>query len=278
MPPAVLDAPVKTARRSYAGVPGPRADRPQPSPAGSPLTTAADYRFPRTGRVARTVVLHTADGPVEVPGLTAEWDAFRPWVLSDECPPHTRFTFLGDRYEIDPVPESVNAHGAPKSRIAAVVCGRVYADDLGYCGIVGTRLVDDGLGLSCEPDFLVVNYETSESGRVTFTPKANRPDDHVELVGTADLVGEILSDSSTAKDRGSEPPLLFAAGVREFWRADCRGDRCEFEILARGPADWEPVAADADGFFRSGVLGKQYRLTRLAPRAGFARYRFEERD
>ena len=71
MPPAVLDAPPQTRP------PAERRDestRQRPGPEEPRLTTADDYRFPPTGRVATRVVLHTQAGPVRVPGMTASWD------------------------------------------------------------------------------------------------------------------------------------------------------------------------------------------------------------
>ena len=55
--------------------------------------------------------------------------------------------------------------------------------------------------------------------------------------------------------------------MREFWRADCRDGRCDFTIFVRGIDGWEPAATDADGFARSGVTGRAYRLVRLPPAA-----------
>ena len=248
--------------------------RPIPDGCGDPPKSD----FPPTGRVAEAVVLQTRGGPTAIPGVTAAFDAFRPWVLSDDCPDDVQFSFLGDTLEIDPMSEAISSHGEPKSRMAVVVCGRVHADDLGYCGIDKSRLTNEEVGLSCEPDLLVVLWETVEAGRAWTTPKANRPDDQSEWAGTADLVGELLSDSSTGKDIHMEPPLLFAAGVREYWRADCRGDACTFELFTRGTDGWIPVKADRDGYRRSDVLGRSYRLDRLPPRAGIARFALRERE
>ena len=217
-------------------------------------------------------------GAVRVPGVRAEFETVRRWAGSDDAPEGVRVTFLGDLLELDTVAEVPETHGGPKARLATAVCGRVHDLDLGYCGIDGTRLSEPAVGLSCEPDFFAVSWASLESGAVTRTPRPRGGRGSLDFVGAADLVGEVLSDSSTEKDRESEPPLLFAAGVQEFWRADCRDGRCDFEIFVRGADGWEPVAADADGFLPSAVLGRRYRLTAAPPRAGFPQFRVDHRD
>jgi hypothetical protein len=56
------------------------------------------------------------------------------------------------------------------------------------------------------------------------------------------------------------PSAYFQAGVREFWLADARGEKPIFIIHSPGLNGFEPVAADADGFQPSAVLGCRYRL------------------
>ena len=231
MPPAVLDAPPQTRP------PAERRDestRQRPGPEEPRLTTADDYRFPPTGRVATRVVLHTQAGPVRVPGMTASWDAFRPWVLSDERPEKLTFNFLGDTFEAGAVNESRDSHATPKTEITYALRGWAKPGRRALVFCDAFRLADEAVGLSCEPDAILVSAETEAAGRVSWTRKKDGSD-FVEVVGAADLVCEILSGDNPTKDLVTEPPLLFAAGVREFWRVDCRDGRCELELLTRGP-------------------------------------------
>ena len=82
----------------------------------------------------------------------------------------------------------------------------------------------------------------------------------MEVEGAADLVVEIVSDTSVIKDTRRLPAAYFTAGVREFWLADARGQQPIFLIHGRGPAGFEPVVRDADGFQPSAVLGRRFRL------------------
>ena len=56
------------------------------------------------------------------------------------------------------------------------------------------------------------------------------------------------------------PAAYFAAGVREFWLADARGQEPIFLIHSRGAGGFEPVVPDAAGFQASAVLGRGFRL------------------
>ena len=278
---AVADAPPQMRR------PRPLRDHEPAAPVCQPVgqeeteprpCRASDYDLPPTGRTADRVVLHTARGPVEIPGLTLDYDTVRAWALSDESPDSFKFAFLDGYAEIGPVIESVRSHATPKTEIVYALRKWARVDRRGLVFTDAMLYSEPAVGLSCEPDALLVLPETEAAGRISWTSKANR-DDFVELIGAADVVCEIVSDGSTRKDFTTEPPLLFAAGVREFWRADCRDERCEFTIFVRRADDWEPAAVDADGFARSGVTGLAYRLVRLPPAAnGWIDYDLQERD
>ena len=255
MPPALLEAPP---------VKSPTVVRPPAMP--KPVLHGAD------------LVVRFNNGSVKLPGMAPSFDAVRAWKQSDDAPHTGKWSYLGDHFEIDLSMESVFHHGYAKVEIISVLRRLLKPGRRGWVSCDATTLTEDEAGLNCEPDGVVVLAESVLAGRVRYTPKANRPQESVEIVGAADVVLEVVSDSSVGKDVRLEPPLLFAAGVREFWRADCRGERCAFEIFARGPADWEPVPADADGFRPSAVLGRRYRLVRLPPRAGLPRFRVDERD
>ena len=51
------------------------------------------------------------------------------------------------------------------------------------------------------------------------------------------------------------------AGVREYWLVDARGDRLSFDILSHGARGYA-VRRKKDGWVKSEVFGKSFRLTR----------------
>ena len=86
--------------------------------------------------------------------------------------------------------------------------------------------------------------------------------------GSADLVVEIVSDSSVKKDTRRLPAAYFQAGVREFWLVDARGEKPVFIIHQPGPKASSPLSVDVDGFQPSAVFGCRYRLDAIRDKGG----------
>jgi Uma2 family endonuclease len=198
---------------------------------------------------------------IEVPLPMGSLADFRRWAASDEFPETGRIDFIAGKIEVDMAPEEFFCHGGVKTELARVLSHRVKRLRLGYLQIDRTRISCPQADLSVEPDIVFISYETLESSRARLVPKAgHRADRCIEVEGTADLVVEIVSDSSVKKDTRRLPTAYFRAGVREFWLADARGDTPVFIIHRPGTNGFEPVAVDADGFQPSAVFGCRYRL------------------
>jgi Uma2 family endonuclease len=94
---------------------------------------------------------------------------------------------------------------------------------------------------SREPDLIYVANERRDRLRTQY------------VEGPADLVVEVVSPESGARDRGEKFHEYEAAGVREYWLLDQARERAEFYVLgADGKYSLAPVAED--GVFRSSVL------------------------
>jgi Uma2 family endonuclease len=98
-------------------------------------------------------------------------------------------------------------------------------------------------GAAREPDLLFVAQEHLE--RLT----------EARLSGPADLVVEVVSDDSVARDRADKFYEYQAAGVREYWIIDPRPgcERVDFYVLD-DTGRYRPVPVDADGRYSSTVL------------------------
>jgi Uma2 family endonuclease len=115
--------------------------------------------------------------------------------------------------------------------------------------------------LSAEPDIVFISHDAVYTHRVRLVPKSSgEPGRYVEVEGPPDLVVEIVSDTSVAKDTRRLPAAYFRAGVPEFWLADVRGSEPVFVIHRPGPSGYEPVPRDAEGFQSSAVLGCRFCL------------------
>ena len=75
------------------------------------------------------------------------------------------------------------------------------------------------------------------------------------LSGPADLVVEVVSDDSVARDRADKFYEYQAAGVKEYWIIDPRPgyERVDFYVL-NNKGRYTPVPVDADGRYHSTVL------------------------
>ena len=213
---------------------------------------------------------------VEVPLAVRSLADFRRWALSDEFPQTGRIDYIDGRIEVDMAPEDLFCHGTLKSEIASVLQHHAELGRLGHLFIDSTRISSPDGDWSAEPDIVFISRETLASGRVRLVPKAgNEPGRYVEVEGVPDLLVEIVSDTSVRKDTQRLPAAYFKAGVREFWLVDARGQEPIFLIHRGGPAGFEPVGHDADGFQSSAVRGRRFRLNAARDADGNWAFDFE---
>ena len=90
---------------------------------------------------------------------------------------------------------------------------------------------------------------------------------YTEILGTPDMVLEVVSASSVTKDTVSLREAYFEAGISEYWLVDARGDRLEFQILKRGEIEYTDTRK-VGGWIKSAVFGKSFKLTRGVNRSG----------
>lgn len=198
----------------------------------------------------------------EIP-FVADLAKFRRWVLSDEFPDRGRIDYIAGCIEVDMSPEDLFTHGTLKTEVASGIARRVNALDLGHTCISDTRLSSIPADLSAEPDIVVVSYQALDEERVRLIPKATGEEGRfVEVEGAAELIVEIVSDSSVTKDTERLPEAYFLAGVREYWLVDARGEQVFFQIHHRGTDGFAATPHDANGFQCSEVLDGDYRLDR----------------
>lgn len=208
---------------------------------------------------------------LRVPASALEHAGFRAWVKSDDLAEGIRATFARGEVFVEVTPESIDSHSQVKAAVQFGVELVVRRDDLGEVYPDGVLLTHEEAALSAEPDLSFASWATLSSGRLRFAPKSDRPDDAVELVGTPDLVVEVVSDSSVRKDLAVLPAAYAAADIPEYWIIDARGESLRFEILSLGADGYEP-RSPAGGEQWSAVLGRGFTLSRRRNRVGRWRY------
>ena len=110
------------------------------------------------------------------------------------------------------------------------------------------------------------------AGTVRRTDKAGTSEEYIELVGSPDLVVEIVSDASVRKDKPLLRDAYGRAGVAEYWLIDARGHDVEFEILVNAHGQLSAPGGHI-GPQESHVLVGHWTLTRTTSRAGHFAYR-----
>jgi Uma2 family endonuclease len=203
---------------------------------------------------------------LRIPPGVGTLEGFRRWTSSECFPEHGRIDFLAGELEIDLSPENLFKHGTVKTAIAARLHDAVTPTGRGAVFVDCTRIVSVDADLSVEPDVVAILWESLETGRVVRVPAADgEPDSFIELEGAADLVVEVISDSSQGKDRRRLPPLYAKAGVPELWLVDARAKRgkgIELGIQVLGPNGYVLAPPDAKGWSESPLLGRRCRLRR----------------
>jgi Uma2 family endonuclease len=218
---------------------------------------------------------------ITVPDAAFDHAGYRAWVTSDSYPDGIRTTFIQGEVLVEMSPESLERHNKVKAAISAALIGFVAQHQLGEVYVDGALVTNERAGLSCEPDCTFIAWATFDAGRVRFQPRVTHGSadqaDHIEIVGSPDLVVEIVSDSSVKKDTRLLRDAYARAGVREYWLVDARGADVRFEILTEGGGSLTG-STDPGAPQESRVLGGRWQLSRTPNRAGRFDYRLDRME
>ncbi len=211
---------------------------------------------------------------VIVPDTAFDHAGYRAWVTSDAYPERVRTTFVRGEVLVEMSPESIEAHNKVKMAVTLGLGTLVRTHDLGEVYPDGALVTHEDAGVSCEPDLTFVSWAAFDEGRVRLVARAGDGADYIEILGSPDLVVEIVSDSSVKKDTRLLREAYCRAGVREYWLIDARGNEIRFEILSK-VGDLFTSSGDPFAPQESGVLGGRWSLARTRNRAGRFTYNLE---
>jgi Uma2 family endonuclease len=203
---------------------------------------------------------------VMIPLSAMTWNGYREWITSDAAPERGRFAFLADRIYVEMSPERLGSHNDLKSELSFILRMYVRETGSGFAFADGALVSHEAAQVSNEPDAVYVSRTSITSGRVTLVP-AKDLRIMAEIVGTPDLVAEVLSPSSVGKDYRQLRSRYHAAGIPEYWLLDALGDEPLFQILRHEPAGYEPVPP-REGWIKSAVLNRELRLDRILDPVG----------
>jgi Uma2 family endonuclease len=191
---------------------------------------------------------------------------FRAWTKSAAYPARGDYSFLEGDVWIDLVQETL-AHN--QVRVSFAPLAKLITDArLGHFVGRGMRLVHQSTRVSTEPDGVFVSYEALRSGRVQLENGV----DSLEIIGAPDMVLEIVSKTSIQKDTVALRELYATAGIPEYWLVDPLGDELAFDIL-RLTARGYSASRKSDGWIKSAVFGKSFKLVQDEGSGGLPAYR-----
>lgn len=207
---------------------------------------------------------------VRIPDGLNTLERFRRWARSDKFPERGRYAYLHGEVWVDLSMEQLFTHNSVKTRFTVVLGELVDSAGLGYFFSDGTLLGNVEADLSTEPDTTFVAYETMRDERVRLIEGA--AEGFVELEGTPDMVLEVVSTTSVRKDTVTLRDLYWRAGIAEYWLVDARGEEPEFNLLRHTARGYAATRRQADGWLRSAVFGRSFRLTRQNDPLGHPQY------
>jgi len=212
------------------------------------------------------------DNSVIVPTWATEsLTSFRDWYASDDFPEEGRICYLAGEVYVEMGHERLSSHVNLKTALARVLDALAEKLSLGQYFGDGVRLVNEEADFSSEPDGCYVTWSSVKDGRVSLR-ESNDGDDVTELVGTPEMVLEIISPSSVKKDKATLRGLYHDASIPEYWLIDARKDQLRFEIL-RSTRKGYSATPDQDGWLPSRVFNRKFRLKRTKNPIGLWQYK-----
>lgn len=226
------------------------------------------------GESTMSVLVESDVASVEVPGWVHDLATFREWIDSDVLPEKLSVHFLNGDVWVDLSMEEFFSHNQVKAAIHAALYRLISTNDMGSYVPDGMRYTCETTGFSTEPDAMYFSHETYERGDVEF--RAGTKGKATELVGTPDLVIEVVSPSTVEKDTDWLMENYFEAGIPEYWLIDARGPTIQFDVHKATDAGFVAVKKPG-GWVKSAVLGKAFKLTRTVNRAKLSTYKLDVR-
>ncbi len=219
----------------------------------------------------------TFEDQVRVPADVFSLQKFRAWAHSDEFPETGHISFIDGEIEIDMSPEEFTSHNWVKRDLSADLTYFVRKSDIGMLFVDRAFLVNKAANLATEPDLMLCSWETLRTGRAKLAPFVAGSDRLVEVLGSPDLVCEIVSEGSVRKDTVRLRKAYHDAGISEYWLIDARTKVVSFQILTRGKKGFVAAKSDADGYLPSPVLKSRFHIIRRQEQMGGASYRLRSR-
>jgi Uma2 family endonuclease len=209
-----------------------------------------------------------------VPDWVVDLESFRRWADDDAFPEKGRISYLRGAVWVDLSMEQVYSHTEVKAEINTVLRTMVNARRWGRYLPDGAYLSNVAANISNQPDGMFISNESARAGRLRSIE--GRVTGYVELEGSPDMVLEVVSRSSVAKDNVVLKEAYFLAGIREYWLVDARKSPVKFDILRPGKSGF--VAVRKRGMWTpSDVFAASFQLLQYTGEDGHPAFTLEVR-
>lgn len=210
---------------------------------------------------------------VKIPLWAIDLDSFRAWVDRDDFPDKGRIDYIKGEVWVDMSKEQFFTHVAVKTEITRVLANLVKITRTGLFFVDGGLLTNVDADIAVKPDSVFVSHSARQD-RVRLLEGTKGG--YVEMEGSPDMVLEVVSDSSVRKDTHQLREDYWEASIREYWLVDARKEPLVFDILRYTPKGYRTTPRK-DGWIKSNVFGKSFRLTQQTNEYGDPEYTLEVR-
>ncbi|WP_439623655.1 Uma2 family endonuclease [Gemmata sp.] len=203
-------------------------------------------------------VIVTGEQQIDIPAWVVDFESFRRWLESEEFPEQGKVCFIHGKVWVDLSMEEFLSHNMLRTEIGAVLHTLMRQTKFGRFVSEGMRYVHAETELSTEPDGMVISDAALRDGRVHLV--GGKKGDQTQVVGSPDIVIEVVSRSSEVKDAEWAMAAYFDAGITEYWVIDGRDeDDLRFDIFKRSKKEFT-AARKQGGWVKSAVLERSFRL------------------
>lgn len=212
------------------------------------------------------VRLTTETETIEIPDWVQDFDSFRRWADEDEFPEQGRISFIQGNILVETAMEQLFTHNDIKAELTLVLRSLAKQSVRGRYFTDGAFLSNETLDISVQPDGCFALASSIKSGKVVI--RSGRDEGYVEILGSPDLVIEVVSKSSVTKDTVTLREVYAKAGIPEYWIVDARKPPLTFDLLKRGKTHYS-ASRKLHGWSYSDVLARWFRLTQTEGEDGY---------
>jgi Uma2 family endonuclease len=224
-----------------------------------------------------SLVITEQYGKISIPSWVIDLQSFLRWIDTANLPEKLPIRFFRGEVCVDLQMEELFSHNQIKTALGITLGGLIQAENLGLYVSDGMLLANKSAGLATEPDAMFISSAAIAEKRVKFAAGKKRGAVATRILGSPDIVIEIVSTSSEDADTEWLMSAYHEADVVEYWLIDARKDELQFDIFKHDKKGYAK-ARKQDSWVKSTVLGHWFHLVQTKAKQGFPVFRLETRQ